>query len=209
MPDSNPFHRTIFIIQAECQPVIIIPLYHPFLLKKTNTQIIIHIFSPSGQTDLIIPDRRNTKNFIKPICPLTQQFRMLILRSPARIYQSFIQQLSVLFRITHFKTLSNHLKPLTAGNRQYRFPLASLFGCYDNYPIGTPRTVYSCSRSIFQYLHRSNIMTIQKTDIMNKHTIHNIKRTTVIGCTNSPDFHIRLTSRSSVRRYHYTRYPAL
>ena len=41
------------------------------------------------------------------------------------------------------------------------FSCFRITGCYQYYTVSTPRTIYSCSRSILQNLNRSNIRRIQ------------------------------------------------
>ncbi len=67
MSDRYFFSEVIFIMRPQREPTISILFDHFFLLEETDTQIITYIFSTSIQTDLIIPDRSNPENLVKPI----------------------------------------------------------------------------------------------------------------------------------------------
>src|SRR5690606_9413167 len=58
----------------------------------------------------------------------------------------------------------------------HQFAGAAFFGGDEQHSVGGAHAVNSCSRSIFQDIHRHDISRINITDIVGDHAVHHIKR---------------------------------
>ena len=109
----------------------------------------------------------------------------------------FVLHQGKLARIHHFVFLGDflpsHISRVVNMESHLIAIRIGIFGSDDNYTVCTLRTVNSSSRSILQYVHRSNVTRRNIRNRTNRHTIHDIKRVIALrqrSTTTNADLHI-------------------
>ena len=100
--------------------------------------------------------------------------------------------------IGHLEAAVVELESFAGRKVHHRFSFRPLLGGNDDYTVGTARTVHGGCRSVFQHLHRLDVVCAQERDVIHKHSVHHIKGVAVIRCTDTADTHFGRASGSTV-----------
>ena len=144
---------------------------------------------------------------ILPICTKTcdglsisiyQIVGISIHRSLATVHATFILQNSIIRSTCYVTLLPCTLPAIRKIIINLCLPHLTLFGGNEDNTIGSTCTINSSGCSIFQYFDRFDIIRIHKVKATSdRHTVHDIKRITIINSTDTTYTYARRITRLS------------